>query len=223
MVSPSRLRDALVVLLTVTAGATDATAFLALGHAFASVITGNLVLLGIGAARADGHLALTAGCAIGAYALGVILAAPRRAEDGDGPRPVWPASTTIALGADLVLLIAFAVAWEIDGHAPARGAQLVMMVLCAAAMGVQSTAVRRLGAISTTYLTSTFIGLFEAIIVRRWGEDQTRGALILLALAGGAAAAAALLSHARSWLPIAQLLPLVTVAVASVRLIRVAS
>jgi hypothetical protein len=67
------------------------------------------------------------------------------------------------------------------------------------------------------------VGVFEAIVVGRWGEDQTRSALILLALAGGAAAAAALISHARSWLPIALLLPLVTVAVASLRLIRVAS
>jgi uncharacterized membrane protein YoaK (UPF0700 family) len=220
MLSPSRLRDALVVLLTVTTGATDATAFIALGHAFASVITGNLVLLGISAARTDGHLALTAGTALGAYALGVILAAPRRVEHDDGPRRVWPASTTAALGADLALLTAFTVAWEIDGRAPGRGAQLVMTVFVASAMGVQSTAVRRLGSISTTYLTSTFVGVFEAVVARRWGEDQTRSALILLALAGGAAAAAALISHARSWLPVAQLLPLVTVCVGSVRLIR---
>ena len=220
MLSPSRFRDVLVVLLTVTTGATDATAFIALGHAFASVITGNLVLLGISAAGADGHLAVTAGAALGAYALGVILAAPRRPRAADGTRPLWPASTTVALGADLALLVAFAVAWEIDGRAPGRGAQLVMMVLCAAAMGVQSTAIRRLGSISTTYLTSTFVDVLESIVARRWRADQTRSVLILFGLAGGAAAAAALISHARSWLPIAQLLPLVTVAVASVRLIR---
>lgn len=220
MVSPGRSRDVLLVLLAVTAGATDATAFIRLGHVFASVITGNLVLLGISAARADGHVALFAGCALAAYALGVILAAPRRAEQEEAARAVWPARTTVALGADLALLIAFAVAWEIDGRAPARGAQLLMVILCAAAMGVQSTAVRRLGSVSTTYLTSTLVGLFEAVVARRWDESQTRSLLILVALAGGAAAAAALISHARAWVPAVQLLPLVTVVVASARLIR---
>ena len=98
MVSSRRARDLLLILLAVTAGATDATAFIRLGHVFASVITGNLVVLGLSAARADGHLALFAGCALAGYALGVILAAPRRSEN-DAERSLWPASTTIALGA----------------------------------------------------------------------------------------------------------------------------
>lgn len=219
IVSSRLVRDVLLLLLTVTAGATDATAFIRLGHVFASVITGNLVLLGVSAARTDGHLALFAGCALGGYALGVILAAPRRRED-PGDRPAWPASTTFALAAELGLLIAFAVMWEIDGRAPARGAQIVMLVLCAAAMGVQSTAVRRLGEVSTTYLTSTLTGLLEAVVVRHWGPNQARSLAILLALASGAAAAAALISHARTWVPVMQLLPLVMVELASVRLIR---
>jgi uncharacterized membrane protein YoaK (UPF0700 family) len=214
-----RFRDVLLLLLAVTAGATDATAFLRLGHVFASVITGNLVLLGVGAAQGEGRLALFAGCSLAGYALGVILAAPRRVQEhGDGP--VWPATTTLCLGAELALLVAFTVIWEIDGHAPARAAQLVMLVLCAAAMGVQSTAVRRLGSISTTYLTSTLVGLFEAIVARRWGPTQARSLGILLALACGAAAAAALISHARPWSPVAQLLPLAIVLAGSARLIR---
>jgi uncharacterized membrane protein YoaK (UPF0700 family) len=219
MASSYRFRDVLALLLAVTAGATDATAVLRLGHVFASVITGNLVLLGVGGTMRNGRLSLFAGCTLGAYALGVILAAPRRAENDEEGRPVWPASTTLALGAELALLIAFTVVWQIDGRAPARGAQLVMLGLCAAAMGVQSTSVRRLGAISTTYLTSTLVGLLEAVVVRRWAEPQTRSLGILLALTAGAAAAAALVSHARSWLPVAQLLPLVIVVLASMRLI----
>jgi len=43
------MRDSLVVLLTVTTGAVDAASFLALGHVFGSVITGNLVLRGVAA------------------------------------------------------------------------------------------------------------------------------------------------------------------------------
>jgi uncharacterized membrane protein YoaK (UPF0700 family) len=219
LASTRRYRDVLLLLLALAAGATDATAFLRLGHVFASVITGNLVVLGIGAATDNGHLALMAGCALGGYALGVILAAPRRGEPEDD-RPVWPVSTTVALAADLALLIGFAVMWEIDGRAPGRAVQMVMLVLCASAMGVQSTAVRRLGSVSTTYLTSTLTGLLEAAVIRRWTPSQARSLAILLALIIGAAAAAGLITHAHRWLPVLQLLPLVIVQIASWRLIQ---
>jgi uncharacterized membrane protein YoaK (UPF0700 family) len=217
----TRFRNALLMLLAVTAGATDATAFERLGHVFASVITGNLVVLGVGSVRADGRLALLAGCALGAYALGVILAAPRRPEDNKA-RPVWPSSVTLALRADLLCLVAFAVMWEIVGGAPGQTAQVVMLVLCGTAMGVQSTAVRRLGQISTTYMTSAMTGVLEAVVARRWTEAESRSVGILLALLVGAAAATALISYLHEWLPAVQLLPLVIVELASVRLVRAA-
>jgi len=43
-------RDGLLVLLTLTTGAVDASCFLHLGHVFSSVVTGNLILLGVAAA-----------------------------------------------------------------------------------------------------------------------------------------------------------------------------
>lgn len=201
-----------------TAGATDGTAFLRLGHVFASVITGNLVVLSLGAVRGQGHLALLSGCALGGYAFGVLVAAPRRSEQ-DKKAP-WPPGTTVALVAELALLIAFAVVWEIDGHAPGQGAQIAMLVLCAGGMGVQSTAVRRLGQVSTTYMTSTLTGLLEAVALRRWDRGQSLSLGILLALACGAAAAAALITHARAWLPVIQLAPLTTVVLAGGRVKR---
>ena len=45
-------RDGLLVLLTLTTGAVDASCFLHLGNVFSSVITGNLILLGVAAATA---------------------------------------------------------------------------------------------------------------------------------------------------------------------------
>jgi len=53
-VSSRRSTDLLLHLLAVTAGATDVTAFIRLGHVFAGVITGNLVVFGLSVARADG-------------------------------------------------------------------------------------------------------------------------------------------------------------------------
>jgi uncharacterized membrane protein YoaK (UPF0700 family) len=221
--SPSlrRFKNRLLFLLAVTTGATDATAFERLGHVFVSVTTANLVLVGVGGARLDGRLALSAGCALAGYVLGVLLAAPRRVQDSSN-RPFWPPGTNLSLGTELLLLVAFAVAWKIDGRAPARAAQMAMLALCATAMGVQSSALRRMGQISTTYLTSTLTGVVESIKARRWTPTQARSLRIMLSALGGAAAATVVIGRAHAWLPLLQLLPLTIVELASLRLIRVA-
>ena len=210
------MRDVLLVVLAVTTGATDATAFERLGHAFASVITGNLILLGVSAVARGGTQALFAACALGGYVLGVFISAPRRQHD----RPVWPRGASVALGFDLALLVAFAVGWEIVGGHPGRLMQVVLLTTAAGAMGVQSSAVRRLGQLSTTYLTSTLTGIVESIAVRRWSQSHSRGLAIIAAAVGGAAAATALILYASVWLPALQLLPLAIVLIGSRRLIR---
>jgi uncharacterized membrane protein YoaK (UPF0700 family) len=212
-----RSRDLLLILLALTTGATDATAFERLGHVFASVITGNLVLLGVSAANGATQLALFSGCALLGYAIGVILAAPRR---GEQPKqePGWPTGATLALALDLALLGVFAVGWELAGDHPGRAAQRILLGLAAAAMGAQSTAVRRVGPFSTTYLTSTLTGLLEAVRVRRWPEGHVRSIGILLMALVGAATATVLIAHARALLPLVQLAPLVIVILASRRL-----
>ena len=212
-------KNVLLMLLGVTTGVTDATAFERLGHVFASVLTGNLVLLGVSAARADGHLAVLAWCAIGSYSLGVLLTAPRHREDHPR-RPAWPLSVTRALRTDLVFLIAFGVMWELVDGVPGSVSRVVMLSLCCLAMGVQSTAVRRLGEVSTTYLTSTFTGVLEAISARSWTDRDTRSVGILVAALCGAAAATLLISDDRRWLPAIQLLPLTVTELTSWRLIR---
>ncbi len=199
--SAERHRDLLLIVLGLTTGATDATAFERLGHAFASVITGNLVLVGVSVGSGDGKLASFAGCALGGYALGVVLAAPR----GEQPQRVWPRSVTVALAFELVLLAGFTVGWELVGAHPGQAAALVLLGVAAIAMGVQSTAVRRLGQMSTTYLTSTLTGLLEALRRREWGEGNGRSLGILVAAAAGAAGATVLILHARRWSPALQL------------------
>ncbi len=215
-ISPARHRDLLLVTLGVVTGATDASVFERLGHVFASVITGNLILLGVSAAKGDGRLALFAGCALAGYAAGVVLAAPRE----DQPQRVWPPSATYALAFDLAMLIAFTIGWELAGTTPTRGAQLLLLVLAAVAMGAQSTAVRRLGQMSTTYLTSTLVGVLEALRRRQWSAGDARSVAILLAALVGAAAAVALILHARRLMPVLQIVPLTVVLASSMRLIR---
>ena len=212
-----RMRDVLLVILAVATGATDATAFEQVGHVFASVVTGNLILLGVSAVGGAGPLALFAGCALVGFGLGVVVAAPR----GERDERVWPAAATRVLRFDFALLAAFAVGWVIVDGRPSRSMQIVLLALSSGAMGTQSSAVRRLGHVSTTYLTNTLTGLVESVGARRWSQTERRSLAVILAAVAGAAAATALLRHARLWLPSLQLLPLLVVLVGSRRLMRV--
>ena len=92
-----RVRDTLMVFLAINSGATDAIAFLCLGGAFTSVMTGNMVLLGVSASRLDSSLAVHTGAAIiyfvAGCAVGTRIAGNARPDD-----PVWPRSVTVARG-----------------------------------------------------------------------------------------------------------------------------
>lgn len=74
MVRPGRLTAA-VVLLTLSSGAVDAFVFIGLGAVFASVMTGNLVLLGVAVVHSRLDPALAAATAIVTYTAGVFCAA----------------------------------------------------------------------------------------------------------------------------------------------------
>src|SRR6516164_5030009 len=127
------MRDSLVVLLTVTTGAVDAASFLALGHVFGSVITGNLVLLGVAAGAAQPPLAVRSGVALAGYVAGVAIGAPlavHRHETGE----TWPPSVTVTLAAELGVLAVFSVVWELAGAAPRGGVQLALVAILAAAI-----------------------------------------------------------------------------------------
>jgi uncharacterized membrane protein YoaK (UPF0700 family) len=187
--------NGVLALLAFTTGATDATAFERLGHAFASVITGNLVLVAVGAAQGNTRLTLLSASALVAYGLGVLAAAPRLGPEQPPQNRVSP-EMIVALLAALGLLIGVTVAWELAGGHPGSALQVVLLAGSAGAMGIQSTAIRRLGAVSTTYLTSTYVGLLEAVAGRDWSPVHLRSLAILLAALAGAGAATPLLLHA---------------------------
>jgi uncharacterized membrane protein YoaK (UPF0700 family) len=205
-----RLRDSLVVLLAFGAGVVNVTSFLALGKVFSSVITGNLVVLGMAAANVQPGLALRSGLALAGYSAGVLIGAPIAAR---GRRQVWPVGTTAALCAELCLLLVFTIGWEAGRHQP--GWRLALLILLAAAMGVQSAAVRRLGTISATYLTGTLTGVLTGMITANRQAGHWRDVAVLVALATGAGAGAALIRLAPAWLPVLTLLPLCAVIAAA--------
>jgi uncharacterized membrane protein YoaK (UPF0700 family) len=77
------LRDALVVVLGLTTGAVNAVTFLRLGNVFSSVLTGNLVLLGVAAGQRHASLALHGGLALVGFSVG--WRGPRTTSSRPGP------------------------------------------------------------------------------------------------------------------------------------------
>jgi uncharacterized membrane protein YoaK (UPF0700 family) len=202
----TRRRDVLVVVLALTAGALDAVTFLRLGHVFSSVITGNFVLLGVAASQGHAAPALSAGLALAGYAAGALACGPivgAQARD----QPAWPRRVTVALAAELMLLLAFGGTWLAAGAHPAGAARLVLLILGAAAMGMQSTAVRRLGQMSSTYMTSTLTGLLAGLATRALPSGWPRSTGAILAITAGAALGALAALRAPWWVPAAIVLP----------------
>jgi len=209
------IRDSLVVVLTLTTGAVDAASFLALGNVFSSVITGNLVLLGLAAGTGRAELAVHSGVALAGYMAGVAAGAPLAARRHDAAG-TWPPSVTVTLAVELLILVAFSVGWELAGTHPAGGAQLALVAVLAAAMGMQSAAVRHLGQMSTTYLTSTLTALVAGLVTRSKPDGMARSLGVLGAIIIGAIAGSLILEGPRAWLPLMILLPLGLAIVASV-------
>jgi uncharacterized membrane protein YoaK (UPF0700 family) len=222
----SGARDLLVVLLTVTTGGVDATAFLHLGHVFSSVITGTLVLLGIAAGTHDGTLAQNCGVALASYVAGVAVGAPlsarrtgrwlagwrgRRSHAVVAQREIWPSWLTVALGLEFCVLAVFCVGWELSGGHPARTGVLMLLANAGIAMGIQAATIRHLGEISTTYLTGTMTGVISALVTGRKPPGLERSLGIFAAVIVGACSAVLVTAYVPALLPVVLLVPLAVV------------
>ncbi|MGW5558213.1 YoaK family protein [Micromonospora sp. NPDC003944] len=214
-----RHRHALVVVLTFLTGSADALGFLALGGAFASVMTGNMVLLGLSAGRGEAELALTSGCAIASFIVGV-LAGARVVGSARPDDPVWPRRVTWALVLELSVFVLFAVVWEVTLDTPDARVHLALLMLSAVALGVQSSAIQRFGVsgLSSTYLTGTLTSLIAGVAARRpWAVLRPK-AQVLLALMVGAAVGALVALHLPVVAPALLIVPLVLVIAVSARM-----
>ncbi len=199
------LRQGLVVVLAVVSGATDAIGLLALGGAFTSVMTGNLVILGVSASTAEGALAIASGGAIVAFCIGA-WAGARLAGSARPGDSLWPRPVTLGLAVELVLLIGYGVGWWVTGGEPGPVLTQVLLFTLSCAMGIQSSTVQRFGVngLSTTYLTGTLTTVVMKLASGR-GLREVRGSLEILAgLVAGAAAGAALLELAPMAAPVLQ-------------------
>jgi uncharacterized membrane protein YoaK (UPF0700 family) len=209
------IRTILTVALTAGSGSLDALAFLSLGKVFVSVITGNLVLFGIGLGQSEHELALRVAVAIASYAVGATAGAAITGR-AQADQPVWPARVTAALLVELALLAGFAGGWELAAARPAGAAQLTLLAVAAVAMGVQSAAVNRLAlpGFSSTYLTSTLIRAVTELVL---GPRHHVGAKIaaLASVVVGALAGALLITTSPRFAPAIAIAALTAVLITS--------
>jgi len=213
----------IAIALTFGSGAADVASFTRLGNVFTSVMTGNIVLWGLALARGSlslaGHTAVSVGGYIAGVAGATLIAhgfrAPSRKEAGEDESPsgVLPSHVAWALRAELILLAGFAVGWEISGASPAGLAQFCLLAVLAAAMGMQSAAVKDMGLseVSTTYLTGTLTGLVSSLVSP--GQDTPHGLRrfgVLIGLAAGASLSGLLIATAADGAPALPLAALIT-------------
>jgi uncharacterized membrane protein YoaK (UPF0700 family) len=200
---PLRVRDLLLMALTVSSGAVDAIAYLALGKVFTAFMTGNLVFLGLVTAGAGGPSIVSVAIALAVFAAGVFLSARIvKPSKGSG---VWPRRVTIALGVAAVAQACFLAVWVAAAGLPASGVTNVLIGLSALAMGMQTATVFSLGlpGVFTTAATATLTVLMSD--VASWSQSATerrRLAGMLVSLFAGATAGSLLLVHARTYAPV---------------------
>jgi uncharacterized membrane protein YoaK (UPF0700 family) len=210
----------IAIALTFGSGAADVASFTRLGGVFTSVMTGNIVLWGLAAARGSLTLASHTAVSIAGYIAGVAGgtwvahgvkndAAPSEASSGG----VLPGHVIWVLLAELTLLAGFTVGWEVSGADPAGWAQFGLLATLAAAMGVQSSAVKDMGLteVSTTYLTGTLTGLVSSLVSP--GQDTPHGLRrfgVLIGLVAGASLCGLFVATAADGVPALPLAALIT-------------
>jgi uncharacterized membrane protein YoaK (UPF0700 family) len=210
-------RGLLVGLLALTAGATDAVSFLALGGVFSSVMTANMALLGLSAGLRDGALAAHSAVALAGYVAGALAASGLvRVRE---PATV-PASgrITAALVAEFIVLVGFTSGWELTSGRPAGATAMILLASAALAMGSQSATVLslRISGISTTYMTGMLTGILGDLATSgRHGLSYRLGLLALLI--AGAAASGVIFAHEPLLVPLILLAPLLAAILISVR------
>ena len=189
-----RLLGAVTVILTAAAGAIDVVTFFAFNQVFASTMTGNLVLLGLGLGQQEWGQVVDNVCAIGGYCSGLVVGtlvcgiAMRRLP--------WRNAIGIALTVELALLIAVgAVWWGVDDASPIGRVRVIVLVVGSGlAMGVQAAAMRYIGPAGTptSFLSGTVTNWVSSMaelhkpFTWRWNSPLRIG-VIVVAAAGNAA------------------------------------
>jgi uncharacterized membrane protein YoaK (UPF0700 family) len=214
-----RAMTVMAIALTFGSGVADVASYTRLGGVFTSVMTGNIVLWGLAAARGSLTLFSHTAVSISAYIVGVAAGAriAHRVKTAAGNEaPLLESHVSWVLRSELILLAGFTAGWEISAASPTGWAQFCLLAVLAAAMGMQSSAVRDMGMseVSTTFLTGTLTGLVASAV--RPGQTtphRLRKSGVLIGLAAGAGLCGLLVATAPAAVPALLLAALVTTVV----------
>ncbi|OON78085.1 hypothetical protein B1H18_17430 [Streptomyces tsukubensis] len=211
--------------LSFASGAVDALAIVALGGAFAGVMTGNLIFLGAAAAGESPEGVWSPAAALCGYLVGTAVATPfaRRgpASRRSGPQRAhdpWPWPIVALIGVEGALLVAVASVWAVLGEDLGNPWRCVLVAALALAMGVQATAILSLGPAGapTTFFTSTLTTLFMGLSGARRGSVDPWAAARLVCLVAGASAAVLVRDRVSGWAAVLPAALVVAVAVTMV-------
>jgi uncharacterized membrane protein YoaK (UPF0700 family) len=207
--SERRLRDATVVLIAATSGATDAIGYLSLGHVFTSAMTGNLVLLGISLAHRNGERAGRVLVSLFCFMLGCVLGA-RIARSPQPNDPIWPPAVTRALAVEAGVFVLYGATWWIAGTRPDVAVKAALLGIGAIGLGIQTVAIQRFGVagLNTTFLSGTLTTLVSRLATGHRFRDVGHHLLLLVGLVIGGSLAAVLVLRARQYAPLVQLVPI---------------
>ncbi|OLP66309.1 hypothetical protein BACPU_06110 [Bacillus pumilus] len=163
-------RHIALLFLCLSTGIVDVIGYLSLGHVFTANMTGNIVLLGVAAGSSLQLTAIHSITALSGFVLGVLLAIVIGKKH---KKTFWPQAVTRIFVMEVIILLLFALMTIIPYT---QGAYFMLIILLSMAMGMQTTAARKLNVagISTTVLTSTLAHLFEEFAQRLSNREQRK-------------------------------------------------
>jgi uncharacterized membrane protein YoaK (UPF0700 family) len=180
---------ALLLMLTIATGVVDAVSILALGRVFIANMTGNVVFVGFALAGAPGFSLTASLLALAGFLLGAAAGGPVttrfRASRGR--------LLAVVVTAELVLLAGTVLIAALSTEPFAPAPRDLIVLIAAAALGLQNAAARELAVpdATTTVLTMTLTG-FAADLRHRNGPVLLRRLLAVAAMLVGALAGALL-------------------------------
>jgi uncharacterized membrane protein YoaK (UPF0700 family) len=224
--SKDGLLPPLLVALTAVTGLVDAFSYLVLGHVFVANMTGNVVFLAFALAGTGGFSALASLVAIACFAAGALAAgrlaralapplAPLLAGRRERLLGVTTAIQAVLLAAAVIMAALTAPPLPTQPLAP--GPRYALIVVLAAAMGLQNATARKLAVpdLTTTVLTLTITGVAaDSPIAGATGAHLARRLISVAAMLLGALIGALLVIHVHIVFPLVIAL-LILVAVAA--------
>ncbi|ROS50287.1 DUF1275 family protein [Frigoribacterium sp. PhB24] len=188
----ARMHLVMMLTLTFTTGIIDAVGYLGLDRVFTANMTGNVVILGMAIAQADGLPIVGPIVALAAFLLGAAIGGRVLR----GGRVGWSGRSTISFGVTGGVLLGLGVSTFFFVPEENTPWAFTITGLLGAAMGLQAAAARKIAVadVTTVVVTSTIVGLAsESKLAGGTGKNFPRRVLAVVLILAGAGVGALLL------------------------------